>query len=302
MFNSITDLILIGILVFSGIFLIFFTIKYIINFINQKEFENEYSIKLGNGFKVHKNNPSINRYELAYPKWKYSNKDGSQNKVRNNNSLIYYYSILYFNGFILKTKSPIQMIYLVKKIRDKYGDYTIEKNSQELNKYIELQRKKDLFNKANKSQVIIDEFSDNPTEFETFCAELFKKMGYKTEVTSRTNDGGFDIILKKHFEKSIVECKCYAQDHTIGRPMIQKLVGANQKVKADNMKFITTSKFSKEAILFANETDVELIDGRKLVELINRFYQKTPKITISRNEWELNYSDLKKLCPPDIDF
>lgn len=307
MFSSIEDLFLnitIGIGLIVGIILLFFVIKCIINIINKKAFEDEYNIKLETGFKVreNKNKYSVNRFELCYPKWTYSNKNGSKNKVRNNNSLIFYYSTLYFERFILRTKSPIQMIDLVKEIRDKYKDNIIEKSPEEIKKYTELKRKKDLINKADVAQTIIDSFAEDPTDFETFCAELLRKMGYEAEVTQKTNDGGYDIILNKDFEKSIVECKCYAQDHSIGRPMIQKLVGANHEAKANNMKFITTSKFSKEAILFANETDVELIDGKKLIELINKYYKKASKIVVSRSEWELDYKDLQKFYPPDVEI
>lgn len=285
-----------------GIVLVIFIIKIIINFINKKGFENEYGIKLKSGFivKRHQNNSTTNKFELNYPKWTYSNKNGSRNKVRKNNFLIFYYSILYFNEFILKTKSPVQMIGLVKEIRNKYNDDIIEKNKEEMDKYIEIEKKKDLINKSNEVQSIVEAFTDTPSDFEIFCAELFKKMGYKAEVTPKTNDGGYDIVLNKDFEKSIVECKCYSQNHSIGRPMIQKLVGANQEVKADNMKFITTSKFSKEAVLFANETNVELIDGTKLVELISKYYKKNFKLEILRSEWELNYNDLQKFYPPDV--
>ena len=294
---------IIGIGIIIGIIFIFFIIKTIINLINKKKFEHEYDIKLETGIKVNKsrNNSIANRFELNYPKWTYSNKNGTKNRVRKNNFLVFYYSTLYLKKFILRTKSPIQMIDLVKKIRDKYGDDIIGRTWEEENKYIELNRKKDLINKSDEIQTIIDEFTDNPTDFEIFCADLFRKIGYEAEVTSKTNDGGYDIILNKYFEKSIVECKCYAQNHSIGRPMIQKLVGANQEVKADNMKFITTSKFSKEAILFANETGVELIDGKKLVEIINKYYKKTSNITILRSEWELNYKDLQKFYPPDVE-
>lgn len=200
MFGSVGNLylnLIIGIGIIIGIILIFFIIKGIINAINKKTFESQYDIKLKTGFKVKKNKNSINRnrFELNYPEWIYSNKNGSKNKVRKNNFLIFYYSTLYFNKFILKTKSPIQMINLVKKIRDKYGDNIIEKNKEEMSKYIELKRKKDLINKSNEAQTIIDEFTDNPSDFEIFCAELFRRMGYEATVTPKTNDGGYDIIL-----------------------------------------------------------------------------------------------------------
>ena len=181
-----------------------------------------------------------------------------------------------------------------------FYDNIIQKTKEEIDKYTEFKKKKELINNSNEAQTIINEFKENPSDFETFCAELFIKMGYEAEVTPKTNDGGYDIILKKGFEKSIVECKCYSQNHSIGRPMIQKLVGANQEVKADNMKFITTSKFSKEAIIFANETNVELIDGIKLIELINNYYEKKSKIVVQRSEWELKYNDLQKFYPPDV--
>ncbi len=293
---------ILGFVIISVIIILTVLAYIIIDFINKKKFEKRYNIKLKSDFKVEINEiyNDINRFELNFPKWNYSNKDGSRNKVRNNNYLVYDYSVLYFEGFILKTKSPVQMIDLIKELRNKYDEISIEKNEIEEEKYIELIRKKDLINKSNEIQNIIDEFKDNPTKFEIFCAELYKKIGYEAEVTPKTNDGGYDIILNNGIEKSIIECKCYSQNHSVGRPMIQKLVGANQEAKADNLKFITTSKFSKEAIIFAKETNVELINGKKLIELINKYYEKCNNIVVSREEWELNYEDLEKLYPPDV--
>lgn len=296
-------IILISVLVaIIGIIVIGDLIKKIINYIKRKSFENEYGIKLSNKFKVkkNKNKPSINSFELKYPYWTYSNKNGTRNRVRKNNGLIFSYSTLYFNNCIIGTKSPVQMIDLVKNIRNLYGDTIIKQSKEEKNKYNEIKRKKDLLNKLNDVQNIIESFTDNPSEFEVFCAELFRKMEYEAKVTPKTNDGGFDIILNKDSKKTIVECKCYSQKHNIGRPMIQKLVGANQEIKADNMIFITTSNFSKEAIQFARETSVDLIDGKKLIELINKYYKKTIKIEVKRSEWELNYNDLQKFYPPDV--
>ena len=285
-----------------GIIVIFIVINYLFNLLYRKKFESKYEIKIDNKFKVRKNrkNLNINKFELVYPRWTYSNKNGSRNRVRKNNYLVYYYSILYFNEFTIKTKSPVNMIDLVKAIRDKYGDNIIEKNNEEIIKYAELKKKKDLITKTNEIQTIIDEFADDPSKFENFCSELFIKMGYKANVTPKTNDGGYDIVLNKDSVISIVECKCYAQNHSVGRPLIQKLVGANQEVKANGMKFITTSKFSKEAISFANETGVELIDGKKLINFINEYYKKSFNPIVSREEWQLNYDDLQKHYPPDV--
>jgi restriction system protein len=59
-------------------------------------------------------------------------------------------------------------------------------------------------------------------------------------------------------------------DTTVGRPEIQKFVGALHGKRARKGIFITTSTFSKDAQEYANsvETKVILIDGSRLVELM----------------------------------
>ena len=69
----------------------------------------------------------------------------------------------------------------------------------------------------------------------------------------------------------IAECKLYTAD-MVGRPLIQKLVGANATQRADKMVFITTSRFSKPAVDYATEQKVWLIDGEELQRMIDRYY------------------------------
>lgn len=41
---------------------------------------------------------------------------------------------------------------------------------------------------------------------------MFRSLGYTTEVTPASRDGGYDILLRgRDGVMSIVECKCYAQ-------------------------------------------------------------------------------------------
>lgn len=218
-----------------------------------------------------------------------------------NNMIVYSECLLNFDGHKIITKYPLLMIELVKILRNKFGDDIIQKNAEEISKYEQIMKEREFINNCNEIQGIINEFSNEPTKFEDFCADLYKKMGYKTKVTAKTGDGGYDIVMNYNNKKYIVECKCYDQKHSIGRPMIQKLVGANQEAKADNMIFITKSNFSKDAIVFAKTTNVELIDGDKLLELFNKYYEKdTKQINVSRSQWQLNKIDLQKHYPPDV--
>jgi restriction system protein len=60
---------------------------------------------------------------------------------------------------------------------------------------------------------------------------------------------------------------------SVGRPEIQKFVGALQGQRARKGVFITTSTYSSEAIEYATriDTKVVLIDGERLAELMIDF-------------------------------
>ena len=275
-------------------------LKYILRTNFKKEFQIE---KIPRGIKVRLNNKKFgyNYFELSYPCWYYSNKDGTQDKRRKGNGIAWVYSFLYLKQYKIKAKNPYTLVLLVNMVRKLNKDVTIEKCIEEQQKYQFIFERKHFESKCNDLKNIITKFEDNPTDFEEFASNLFKRMGYKSRTTSRTNDGGYDIELYKNNERTIVECKCYSQNHSVGRPLIQKLVGANQTQKADRMIFITTSKFSNGAIEYANETKVELIDGEELLQLLNRYFDvDNKKITVSSSEWQLNKSDILKNVPKDM--
>jgi len=103
------------------------------------------------------------------------------------------------------------------------------------------------------------------SEFKEFCASLFRNMGYMCRTMSNTNNG-YDIYMEKDGVSYIVKCKMCSD--TVGRPLLQKLVGVNMAKKADKCLFITTSTFSKPAKDYAKEQRILLIDGDYLQRLI----------------------------------
>jgi restriction system protein len=109
-------------------------------------------------------------------------------------------------------------------------------------------------------------------------------MGYGGEiknsgfVTSRTNDGGIDGIIKEDIlglGRIHIQAKRYKLDSGIGREAIQSFVGALAVAQSNKGVFITTSYFSKGAIDYAENlnglTTVVLIDGEQLAEYIYDF-------------------------------
>jgi restriction system protein len=113
--------------------------------------------------------------------------------------------------------------------------------------------------------------------FEKIVVELLIKMGYggsdteNGEVTKKSGDEGIDGIIKEDklgLDKIYIQAKKW--ENTVGRPDIQKFVGALHGQRSKKGIFITTSNYSKDAMDYVNNLDVVvvLIDGRKLTELM----------------------------------
>lgn len=91
-------------------------------------------------------------------------------------------------------------------------------------------------------------------------------MGYgtmeenKDAVTSKSGDEGIDGIViadKFCFDSIYIQAKQWKPDSIIGRPEIQKFLGALAEQGAVKGIFITTAQFSREAVNFAiNESYV----------------------------------------------
>ncbi|HET9031835.1 MAG TPA: restriction endonuclease [Dokdonella sp.] len=134
-------------------------------------------------------------------------------------------------------------------------------------------------------QELIDTIlSKTPREFESLVVLLLQKMGYGGEitqsglVTSYTNDGGIDGIIKEDvlgFGRIHIQAKRYAQANSVGRQEIQSFVGALAVAQSNKGVFITTSSFSKGAAQYAaglnGTTTLILIDGQKLAEYLYEY-------------------------------
>jgi restriction system protein len=122
--------------------------------------------------------------------------------------------------------------------------------------------------------------SCSPTFFEQLVVELLVKMGYggsrrdAGERIGQTGDGGIDGIIKEDrlgLDTIFIQAKRW--QGPVGRPEIQKFVGALQGQRAKKGVFITTSGYTAEAADYATriDTKVVLIDGKRLAGLMIDF-------------------------------
>lgn len=120
----------------------------------------------------------------------------------------------------------------------------------------------------------------SPSFFERLVIDLLVKMGYggsrqdAGRAIGRTGDEGIDgIISEDRLGLDVIYVQAKRWDNVVGRPEIQKFVGALQGQRARKGIFITTSKFTDEAVQYARgiENKVVLIDGDRLTELMIDF-------------------------------
>lgn len=116
-----------------------------------------------------------------------------------------------------------------------------------------------------------------PAFFESLVVELLVKMGYGGSIVDagrsigRSGDEGIDGIIKEDkLGLDVIYIQAKRWENVVGRPEIQKFVGALAGQGAKKGVFITTSRFTNDAKEYQpkNETKIVLIDGEGLAELM----------------------------------
>jgi restriction system protein len=122
--------------------------------------------------------------------------------------------------------------------------------------------------------------SCSPAFFENLVVDLLLKMGYggsrkdAGERIGQSGDGGIDGIIKEdRLGLDVIYIQAKRWQGSVGRPEIQKFVGALQGQRARKGVFITTSTYTAEAKAYAEniDTKVVLIDGKRLAGLMIDF-------------------------------
>jgi restriction system protein len=120
---------------------------------------------------------------------------------------------------------------------------------------------------------------NTPEFFEGLIIELLVNMGYggsrpdAADQLGKSGDGGVDGVINEDrlgLDRVYLQAKRYAEGNIVGIPDIQKFLGSLVGIGAMKGVFVTTSKFSGDAIEFAKHLNqrVILIDGQRLTELM----------------------------------
>lgn len=134
------------------------------------------------------------------------------------------------------------------------------------------------FRKINDSladDILFEVIKLPPIAFEQMVIDLLSKMGYGAfenagHTTVASGDEGIDGIIledKLGFNLIYIQAKKWDLESTVGRPDVQSFVGAISG-KGGKGLFVTTAKFSKQAIEYAKHQHIILIDGKKLAKFM----------------------------------
>jgi restriction system protein len=121
--------------------------------------------------------------------------------------------------------------------------------------------------------------SSTPRFFEHLVIDLLVKMGYggslrDARAIGKSGDGGIDGIIKEDkLGLDVIYIQAKRWDTVVGRPELQKFVGALAGQGAKKGIFITTSDFTSDALNYQpkNETKIVLVDGKQLSEYMMDF-------------------------------
>lgn len=114
-----------------------------------------------------------------------------------------------------------------------------------------------------------------PRQFEEVVAEIWTRLGYETQLTAKTRDGGRDIIAVRRSEANLrflIECKRYAPPNKVGVELVRALYGVVCDERATKGILATTSSFTSTAEDFVAEHvwELELRDYKGIADWISR--------------------------------
>lgn len=117
----------------------------------------------------------------------------------------------------------------------------------------------------------------SPSFFEKLVVDLLVSMGYggsrrdAGQSVGQTGDGGVDGIIKEDkLGLDVIYVQAKRWENIVGRPIVQGFAGSLEGHRARKGVLITTSRFSGEAMDYAEmiEKKIVLIDGDQLVQLM----------------------------------
>ena len=114
------------------------------------------------------------------------------------------------------------------------------------------------------------------TEFELLIEKILIKEGFfNTVVKGGAGDRGVDITASKmenNLDKGVYFIQCKRWTANVGSQPMQRLFSEREYHKAQGAICVTSSDFTSEGIAVANQHNIQMWDGRKVLSLLNKYF------------------------------
>ncbi|MBL7520116.1 restriction endonuclease, partial [Frankia sp. CNm7] len=112
----------------------------------------------------------------------------------------------------------------------------------------------------------LDLLAMDPYDFEQLVADLLTKMGYTTQRTGRSGDGGVDVEVRSDdpLASGLIVISVKRLKRTVGAHYVRELAGTVHDRGAIKGILVTTSSFGPSSVQFAAKNRLELVDGSRL--------------------------------------
>jgi restriction system protein len=133
-------------------------------------------------------------------------------------------------------------------------------------------------------------------EFEITVSEAFRLDGFRVEERGGAGaDGGIDLVLYREREKFLVQCKQW-KAYQVGVGVVRELYGVMAAQGAAGGFVVTSGRFTKDAVEFAEGRNVVLIDGAILFDMIKHAKSVS---TVGSHVWGVGAAaqDCARMCP-----
>ena len=106
-------------------------------------------------------------------------------------------------------------------------------------------------------------------KFEMLVGESFRRKGYSVEETGGGGaDGGIDLAMSLNGQRYLVQCKQW-KTFKVGVKVVREFFGVMVANGAKGGFVVTSGVFTQEGASFAEDKNITLIDGEKLLKIIN---------------------------------
>jgi restriction system protein len=117
-------------------------------------------------------------------------------------------------------------------------------------------------------------------EVEEVVGEYFRRRDFSVTDTERAGpDGGFDLVLTKRDEYYLAQCKRW-RAVTVGVETVRELLVVMAARHAVGGFVVTSGSFSAEAGKFAEDREIELIDGEQLQGAIATQAERAARVAV----------------------